>query len=237
MFFIQVILIILWLVISSVIGTCYAALRWRNLNINRDYGHLFGWGVLKIAGIRLEIQNREALEAHQPCIYVANHQSAFDLVIFGSIFPRKTVIIGKKELIWIPFFGLLYVAAGNIRVDRKKSVKSVADLSQAVSAVRDRGASIWIFPEGTRNPKSTELLSFKRGAFHLARQAGVPVVPIVSAPLSPRFSWKERRMSRGVLKIQVLDPILPDGATQRNVDVLKDKTRAKMLEAIRGLAT
>jgi 1-acyl-sn-glycerol-3-phosphate acyltransferase len=220
-----------------VFGTFYAVLRWRSLNINRDYGHLFGWGVLKIAGIQLEIENHHLLEASQPCVYVANHQSAFDLAIFGAIFPEKTVIIGKKELILIPFFGLLYVAAGNIRVDRRRSVKAVAGLTQAVNEIRERGASVWIFPEGTRNQGGNELLSFKRGAFHLAQQARVPICPIVAAPLFPRFSWKEKRITRGVLKIRVLDPIYADSSGSLEVDHLMEKTYSKMLEAIRGLAT
>src|SRR4051812_43068242 len=107
-------LIGLWLTLCSCVGIVYSVLRWGNLNIDRDFARVFSWGALRILGIRIQVEGREHLENAQPCIYVANHQSNLDMAVFGPVYPARTVVIGKKELKWVPFFGILFMAAGNI---------------------------------------------------------------------------------------------------------------------------
>lgn len=234
-FYTKILLIFVWLVISSVLCNIYAILRWGNLDIDRHFGRLFSWGALKIADIQLKIEGWEYLEAHQPCIYVANHQSALDLATLGAIYPRRTILIGKKELLWVPFFGVFYVAAGNILIDRQRTVKAVAGLSEAVEAIRKKSASIWIFPEGTRNKAGQGLLPFKRGAFHMALQAGVPVIPIICSPISELASWKEKRLGGGSLRIRILPPVDTEHFEEKEVEKLTREVKDRMLEALRGL--
>ena len=74
-----------------------------------------------------------------------------DMATFGTVYPQRTIVIGKKEVKWIPFFGIFYVAAGNIMIDRNKTAKAVAGLKETVDIIRNKKVSIWIFPEGTRN--------------------------------------------------------------------------------------
>jgi len=227
--------VILWLVLCSTFGTLYAIIRWGYLNTDRDFARIFSWGVLKILRIRVEVEGREHLQTGQPCIYIANHQSNLDVATFGGVYPQKTVVIGKKELHWIPFFGIFFVASGNIIIDRKKRDKAVAGLSHAVEEIRKKGISIWIFPEGTRNRAGEGLLPFKRGAFHMAVQAGIPLVPLVSAPLSSVVSWKQRHIKGGTLRVRVLPPIPTKGLNESQVETLSQEVREKMLEALRGL--
>jgi len=235
-FYIRIALVILWFIFASLISLAYAIPRWGNVSIDRDLARIFSWGTLKILGIQIEVEGREHLESHQPCIYVANHQSNLDISIFGSIYPDKTVIIGKKELKWIPFFGLAFLAAGNIVIDRQKKMKALAGLSRAVDEIRKKGVSIWVFPEGTRNRSKNLLLPFKKGPFHMAMQAQVPIVPLVAARLVDRINWKERKILSGKLKIRVLPPILPTESSAEILEAFSENVRNQMLEALRGLA-
>lgn len=235
MFYLRFLLVILWLILTSCVGFVYSLCRWGNLNIDRDFARFFSWGVLKFLGFSVEVEGIEHLEAHQPCIYVVNHQSGLDMATFGQIYPQRTIVIGKKEVKWIPFFGLFFMAAGNIAIDRNKTSKAVAGLKQAVEVVKMKKVSIWIFPEGTRNASGEGLLPFKRGPFHMACQAGVPIVPLVSSPLKKLFSWKERRLTPGVLKIKILPPIDTRGIDESKMEQLAQETREKMLKALHAI--
>jgi 1-acyl-sn-glycerol-3-phosphate acyltransferase len=195
-------------------------------------GRMLSWGVLRILGIKLEVQGYEYLKSSQPCIYVVNHQSGLDMATFGAIYPKQTIIIGKKQLIWIPFLGLYFIASGNISIDRDRRLKAYAGLAQAAEVVRSRKASIWVFPEGTRNTAKKGLLPFKRGAFHIAMKAGVPLVPVVSSSLLPIFDRKKRFLKPGTLKITVLPPIDTRQFSETQIDELSSMVRDQMLEVL-----
>src|SRR6185437_9234683 len=139
---------------------------------------------------------------HQPCIYVANHQGSLDIATFGSFYPRKTVVIAKKEILYLPVLNLYFKAAGNLLIDRGNRSRAVASLAKAVRAIREKGASVWIFPEGTRNRTADPILPLKKGAFHMAIEAQVPVVPVICAPIRGILDWKAVR-SGGVLRVRV----------------------------------
>jgi len=234
-FFIRILGMVLWLILTCVIGIGFALVQWGNPSLGSTFARFYSWGVLRIAGITVVIEGFENLTQNQPCIYVANHQSAMDLATFGLIYPKRTVVIGKKEIRWIPFFGIFFLASGNILLDRQRRGKAFASLKKAVDAIRERHVSIWIFPEGTRNPKGEGLLPFKKGAFHMAIQSQVPIVPIVSGPLWPLIHWSDKVMRRGQVRIHVLPPIATTGLTDKDIDRLAAQTRAVMLEALPGL--
>ena len=237
MFIIRLVLLCLWLLIACMLGVIVSLFRWGDSNINSIFARIFAIPALKICNIRVVILGEEHLLAHQPCIYAASHQSAVDLATYGILFPRKTLVIGKKELKWIPGFGLYFVAAGNIMIDRGNRTKAFAGLADAVQATKERGCSIWIFPEGTRNPSGVGFLPFKRGAFHTAIAAQIPVVPIVSSPLASLVSWKNKVLGGGTVEIRILPPISTQGMTSADVEKLSSLTRSKMLEALPGLST
>jgi 1-acyl-sn-glycerol-3-phosphate acyltransferase len=111
---------------------------------------------------------------HKPCIYVCNHQSVIDMVAIWAIFPTRTVILAKKSLLYVPIFGQIYWLVGHYLVDRKKHEQGMQVMAAIADKVKKSGASVFIFPEGTRNRKGG-LLPFKKGAFHLAVQAQVSV--------------------------------------------------------------
>src|SRR4051812_8086028 len=108
MIYLRIPLIALWLVFCCTLGLFGCLVRWGDLNLDRDFGRLFAWGALRLGNLKVTVEGLEHLEAHQPCIYVANHQSGIDMFSFGQVYPSRTIVIGKKELRWIPFFGLFF---------------------------------------------------------------------------------------------------------------------------------
>jgi lysophosphatidate acyltransferase len=117
------------------------------------------------------------------------------------IFPDRASMVAKKELQWVPFLGQFLTASGAIFLDRSDNVNAVKSLAAAGSAMKTRRISVWLFPEGTRTLRpENKLLPFKKGAFHLAVQAGVPVVPVVCENYSRLYG--SGRFESGRLKIR-----------------------------------
>ncbi|MFT6359224.1 MAG: putative phosphoserine phosphatase/1-acylglycerol-3-phosphate O-acyltransferase [Saprospiraceae bacterium] len=133
--------------------------------------------VTNMAGIRLVVKNKENLWNHRPAVFIFNHQSSADLFIAAKLIRKNATGIAKKELKMMPIIGQMMTAAGVIFIDRKDKEKAIAAMKPAVEALKN-GMSIIIFPEGTRS-RDYRLGQFKKGAFHMAMEAGVPIVPIV----------------------------------------------------------
>lgn len=143
-----------------------------------------------------------------PAIYMSNHQSHFDvLAILGylKVQFRWTV---KKELFSIPLFGLAMKRAGYIMIDRGDHQKAMQSMVEAAEKIKT-GSSIVIFPEGTRSTDGRLQYPFKKGGFHLALQAGVPVVPIAvtgSREVLPKHS---KKVTPGTITLRIGTPIDP----------------------------
>lgn len=118
-------------------------------------------------------------------------------------------------------------------IDRANRTTARAAFDSAAETMRSQRQSVFIFPEGTRSyAEQPELLPFKKGAFHLAIQAGVPIVPIVVANYSHVLNVKKREFHPGVVDVSVLPPINTKGMTAENVDALMKRTRDSMLEEL-----
>jgi lysophosphatidate acyltransferase len=96
------------------------------------------------------------------------------------IFPRQASIMAKKELQWTPLLGQYMTFSGAVFVDRGNNARAVSSLRAAAERMRRESMALWMFPEGTRSMREqADMLPFKKGAFHLAIQGGLPVVPVV----------------------------------------------------------
>ncbi|KAF8759659.1 1-acylglycerol-3-phosphate O [Rhizoctonia solani] len=170
----------------------------------------------------------------------------------ARIFPKQSSIMAKKELKWSPLLGQYMALSGAVFVDRKNSKDALHALAKAGEEMKSKGVSnlpnwSWAhkftvdpgfamgIPEGTRSSsEKPDLLSFKKGAFHLAVQAGVPIVPVVCENY-----WRLYRkgtLEEGTLKIKVLPPILTKGLTAEDVTELAERTRESMLETLREIS-
>jgi len=138
----------------------------------RAWGRLLCW----IAGIRVRVEGRENIDPSQTYIFVGNHASQTDIWTFQGYIPHDFRWIAKKELFAIPIFGAAMRAVGFISIDRSRGRQAVKSLNDAAARIGE-GASVLIFPEGTRS-QDGHLHPFKTGAIMLAIKAGVPVVPV-----------------------------------------------------------
>jgi 1-acyl-sn-glycerol-3-phosphate acyltransferase len=131
---------------------------------------------LALCGVTTSVRGTEHLQPGQGYVYVSNHASLFDIPAVIAAIPDQIRIVYKKELHWIPLFGWGLKFGSYIAIDRGRSVKAQKSLEKAIRKIRN-GESVLLYAEGTRTLDG-RLQPFKRGAFHIAVQAGVPVVPL-----------------------------------------------------------
>ena len=195
------------------------------------------WGrwLCAVAGIRLEVEGREHLE--RPAVIVANHQSLLEAFIVPAVVSPKTRMVGKKELARIPFFGWVFRATGQVLIDRQDSASARAALDDSLSNMPP-GISVYVCPEGTRSQDGT-LLPFKKGAFHIAMQLKLPVVPLTldgAHLLMPKHAWLPRP---GTVRLLISPPIDTSGWTVERMDEQVAQVReviARNLERLRAVA-
>lgn len=201
--------------------------RWKFLN--QTFLLPFGVCARALVGIRLECWNEENGYRHRPAVCIANHQSGFDLALLGTYCPPATVIVGKKEIASIPFFGWFFRAAGNLMIDRSNPVAAKHALKAMAEEVRAQNLDVAIFPEGTRNTgKQVGLLPFKKGSFYLARELKAPIVPYVCSNLRGKGIWESFELQGGKVIISVLEPIPTDDWNDHNMDQKIAEIREKM---------
>jgi len=186
-----------------------------------------------VLDIRVEVEGEEHLST-KPAILLSNHQSMLDILFVGRMMPQRTSIMAKKSLQFTPL-GPFMIMSGAVFIDRGNNARAVRSLEAAGELMRDRKISLWMYPEGTRHlSEEPDLLPFKKGAFHLAVQSGIPVIPIVTENY-----WKIYRQGffgTGVVKIRVLPPISTDGLTVNDVPELTTRVRDQMLDALRDIS-
>lgn len=159
---------------------------------------------LALAGISVRVQHEERLWSHRPAVFVANHQSALDIPVVGSLLAEDFTIVAKKEARWDPRAMIGSLVIDPAFIDRSNSASARATLDTVVERIRS-GTSLMIFPEGTRSATPT-LGPFRKGAFHLAAQAGVPVVPIVLRNTGQLMRRNSLVLHPGVVDVCVLEP-------------------------------
>ncbi len=213
----RIFLIALAAIFISIVGTIYALIRLRHPSSVGVVARWFG-ALHPLVGLKLI--TRKKPEINYPVIYIGNHQNNYDMVTISSMVAENTVSIGKKSLIWIPFFGLVYWATGNIFIHREKRSSAIETMNKVGEIVKERNVSIWMFPEGTRS-RGRGLLPFKTGAFHLAISAGVPIVPVVCSNLHNKVDLN--RLNNGTVICEMLEPIDTSEYSRENVKELMEK--------------
>ena len=167
-----------FLVVTPVVaGSAFVVSLWRGDTIDLRPAVTWSRAILGALGARVEYSGLEHRPVDAPCVFVANHQSNADIWAVAPALPLDTKFVAKASLFRIPFLGWAMRRAGFVAIDRSQRRSAIESLRAAV-AVISGGRPIILFPEGTRS-RSGELRPFKKGPFHLAIQAAVPVVPVV----------------------------------------------------------
>ncbi|CCN45069.1 1-acyl-sn-glycerol-3-phosphate acyltransferase [Vibrio nigripulchritudo MADA3029] len=220
----RIIAVAIFAVLMFVFGCGYCLLSPRNPKHVFTFGRYFG-RMSKVFGIKLDLRIPEDAYQRGQHIYIANHQNNWDMFTVSSAVTPNVVTVGKKSLAWLPLFGQLYWITGNILIDRANRSKAMGTIEQVVEKVKERGVSVWMFPEGTRS-RGRGLLPFKTGAFHAAVGANVPIIPIVCSTTEGKF--KLNRWDNGHVIVEMLPPVSIEGYSKENVRELANLCRAQM---------
>jgi len=170
-----------------------------------------------LIGLNLVVRGEQNLWVQRPAVFVFNHQSKADVVIIARLLRRDFAGVGKKEIKKTPFIGKTLELAGTVFIDRENASSAIEAMQPLVDAMRNAGKSVVIAPEGTRTV-SPRLAPFKKGAFHLAIQAGVPVVPIVihnSGDVAPKGDFVFRPAT---VEVDVLPPVDTSGWSAETIE-------------------
>lgn len=206
------------------VGTLYQAgsvvLRsyfWRrNLQLACDRAtRNWAKAIIWAAGVKVRFDGLEKLSTDSPQIVVANHQSWFDVFALAAELPVRYRFVAKKELGEIPIFGKAWMSCGHVSVDRGNREAAIEALDQAWREVREDKLTMVLFPEGTRSPDG-RLKTFKKGAFVLAVQGQVPLVPMAVTGSREVMGKGDLRIRSGEIVIRVGDPIPTEGSTIRD---------------------
>jgi len=203
LFIIRAIIVVIYSILVCVFGCLYCLSSPRNPKHVATFGRMFG-RLAPVLGLKVEKRFPKDFVQHSKAIYIANHQNNYDMVTAANIVLPPTVTVGKKSLLWVPFFGLLYWLTGNLLIDRNNRAKAHGTIAQVVKHIQKRNISVWMFPEGTRS-RGRGLLPFKTGAFHAAIAAGVPVIPVCVSTTSNKINLN--RLNNGLVIVEMLPPI------------------------------
>ncbi|MCF7922529.1 MAG: 1-acyl-sn-glycerol-3-phosphate acyltransferase [Candidatus Marinimicrobia bacterium] len=193
-------------------------------------GRRWAWGVLKISRVKVEIDGLENVDEKAQYIIISNHTSAFDIPAIYWGLKNKHGMLAKKQLKYVPFFGWAMWAAGHYFVDRKNHRAALAVMEQvALQMSADKSHSLVIFAEGTRSMDG-QLQGFKKGAFILSLETGIPIVPVVLNGAYKAKSKKQRRITATTIHLTVLPPMNPELYTTDTRDQYLEDARALFIQ-------
>ena len=210
-------------------------LLWRLIGWPVDRINYIGGRLFRLAGVwcasltprwSFTVRGERPADPRHPYVVVANHESFADMLLLCHL-PWEMKWLSKVEIMRIPILGWLMWAARDIGVKRGRT----ASAKEAMAACRDRlagGVSVMIFPEGTRSP-SRELLPFKDGAFRLAMDADVPILPLAIHGTRHAIARHDWRINPAFAVVEILAPEPTRGVT--NVDELKARVKQRIEDA------
>uniref|UniRef100_A0A8C2SEZ5 1-acyl-sn-glycerol-3-phosphate acyltransferase n=1 Tax=Capra hircus TaxID=9925 RepID=A0A8C2SEZ5_CAPHI len=178
-------------------------------------------------GLRFEVKGRETLDEDRPCVIISNHQSILDMMGLMEILPDRCVQIAKRELLFLGPVGLIMYLGGVLFINRQRSQTAMSVMTDVGERMVREKLKVWIYPEGTRNDNG-DLLPFKKGAFYLAIQAQVPIIPVVYSSFSSFYSCKTKLFTSGTIQVEVLDAVPTRGLTVADVPKLLDTCHQAM---------
>jgi 1-acyl-sn-glycerol-3-phosphate acyltransferase len=199
-------------------------------NYPHKIAQLWARQMLWVAGIRVRVKGLEHLPSERSCIFMANHQSNFDIPVLLGRLPTQFRWLAKAELFKIPVFGNAMKGCGYISIDRSDRKRAFASLAEAAETIRT-GTSVMIFPEGTRSVDG-QIKGFKKGGFVLSVDAGVPIIPILLKGTFEIMPKGRLTIRRQPVLMTICPPIETTDYTRKTKDQLIEKVRTTMLTQI-----
>ena len=192
--------------------------------------------LLRLSGVKVEVENVGVIDPDRPQILVANHGSWYDVLAMLDQIPGSFIFVAKKELFSIPIFGSAVLSCGHIFIDRKDRGQAFESLATARKRLDEESSTIIMFPEGTRSDTG-EVRPFKKGAFVLGIQSGVDVVPAAitgARGVMRKGSWVIRP---GTVRIQFGQPVSVQGYGIKDRDELTERVRGELIRMLDDAAS
>ena len=192
------------------------------------------WGArlwLRLSGMTVVARGHEHLEPDRPYIFIANHRSYLDTATLFAYTGRRIGLLAKKELLKVPILGYGMGYVNILAIDRSNRKRALETVGAATARIRS-GVSYGVFAEGTRAPPG-QLLPFKKGAFYMARDAGVPVVPVAIKHTDRLMGKGTGAAQPGTIEMVILPPLDTSRVrTDEDVRRLAEETRARIAEEL-----
>ncbi|HHC08835.1 MAG TPA: 1-acyl-sn-glycerol-3-phosphate acyltransferase [Actinobacteria bacterium] len=183
---------------------------------------------LRLPPVDYELHGVDRIDPTRRYVFVSNHLSNFDIPLLLRGIPVRIRFLAKAELYRIPLFGRAMDRVGVVKIDRTRATSAHQAINRAAREVLGRGYSLIVFPEGTRS-RSGDMLPFKKGAFRIAIDNEVPIVPVVlcgTHDVYPPGAWTFRP---GRASLTILEPVETVGMDVDDLEPLLEKVRAEMV--------
>ena len=190
--------------------------------------------LLRIAGVRVETHGLQKIDPDGAYVFASNHVSYMDTPVVLALIPVQFRFLAKRSLFRIPLLGHHLKRAGHIPVPRDNPREAIRTMAEAGRAVRERGISLLIFPEGGRSADGT-LQTFKEGVAYIAIKAGAPVVPIAIEGTMHVVAMHSAIVRPGRVVLHIGDPIPTEGLTLADRGRLTEQIR-EQVERMLGVA-
>ncbi|XP_044756617.1 1-acyl-sn-glycerol-3-phosphate acyltransferase alpha-like [Coccinella septempunctata] len=181
-----------------------------------------------LLGVKYELRNTHYIAKDEAFIVVSNHQSILDVLGMFHMWPimQKCTVIARKEVFYVWPFGLGAWLAGLVFIPRTDVEKSKEIMTETCQMIKDKKAKLWIYPEGKRYSDG-QIHPFKKGAFHLAISAQLPILPVVFNQYT-FLNHEKKSFDQGTVIMTVLPPIPTCGKTLDDLDSILNETHQKM---------
>lgn len=179
---------------------------------------------------RQRVVGREHIDPTKSYVVVANHSAMIDIPSL-YLLPLRFRFVSKREVFRIPFFGQYLLLHGDICIDRGNAAVAMEQLLREGKLWIERGASVAVFPEGTRS-KDGEIHRFKAGAFSLAKEAGVAILPVVLDGTRTLIGKRRLWSWRNRITVRILPPVSAERVAATETHALMDQVRADMCAAL-----
>lgn len=213
----------LFVAIAPLIFVLLFISRWKTVLVMKAFLRV----VFGLTGVKVKLVNAEGVDWYTPQLFVANHQSMLDHFAFIFAIKRHMAGVEKQENHKLPVYGPLARAWGNLPINRGDPAQAIATIHAAAETLK-KGTSLLIFPEGTRT-KNGEVGVFKKGSFHLAREAGAKIVPVAVCGAYEVVSSRGWRIQPGTITLAFGAPIDPEAYPSGDVLPLLEAVRAEVV--------
>lgn len=195
--------------------------------VMRIWARLF----LLVTGTRVTVEGAERIDPAGSYVFVGNHSSNLDIPVIMGKLPVSIRFLAKKEMFKVPVLGGAMRAIRMVETDRRLGPTAHRAINEQVTAVVTEGLSLMIFPEGTRS-ENHEMLPFKKGAFRIAVDNDMPVVPVTIVGTLEAWKPHSKLIHGGRVRLVIHDPIPTTDLDRNLLNDLRDRVRSTVAEAL-----